>query len=751
MLRLRIVGAAVAIAILVPMLFGVTPSIIVGVNAQQIPDMFTRAVELVAEDVGPWLPGMVSPGQCINITFRVSLPSTVSAFIWMVGDVNGSLKLFNYSVGTKVFGDRVLELCVPSNAVGGVYDVVVYGAGARYELPRSLWVVTEVPRKLRIAVISDMHFETGTPTPREGDINRFAAALLIHWLNPDIIIHGGDLADTAAEYEYKVAQVYRYTYLYKYPVLSIGGNHDGPSIANYERFAGPSKWYKIIGGKLLIVGIWTGYESLIPSDHISYLVQVLSKYANIPYKIVIIHYPLFFYQGQITASYDSDIFKPYAPGVETPVYSAWNINMTAFRTVLKAFEDYNVTIVIAGHIHRDQFVLYRSVRTGATVRFMTFTTTAHGTPSYNGVGFFEIDLETGEVSFPLQPPGFTGFENSTQAIAYNSLPLGISSGKAYLLTKVFYTDTGYYIRFENTYQWYSNIEARLLWAFPWSGQNVKIVSDAVGGASVKVVDKLVVGGTLFTLMDVKLPYGSKASLGIFTSDDVDAPRIQIFNYVPKIPTLNRSLTLYIKIDDGGWGVDIESIKVYVNATPASFKISTPASYVEKHNSVSLTLELTIRGRSTSIVFLNIVAKDFSGKESSKLFKVTFYPPGVKPSEEPVAEVVQTQTPATGTATTTTPSPTQTIAVTLTQTLLSTTTVTQLFTETVTKLVTQTATEMLTTIATETAWRTTTVTSTTTITQTTTLTTTPAELYVVFSALFIVLIIALIIVFRRGRR
>jgi len=723
MLRLRIVGAAVAIAILVPMLFAVTPSIIVGVNAQQIPDMFTRAVELVAEDVGPWLPGIVSPGQCINITFRVSLPRTVSAFIWMVGDVNGSLKLFNYSVGTKVFGDRVLELCVPSNAVGGVYDVVVYGAGARYELPRSLWVVTEVPRKLRIAVISDMHFETGTPTPREGDINRFAAALLIHWLNPDIIIHGGDLADTAAEYEYKVAQVYRYTYLYKYPVLSIGGNHDGPSIANYERFAGPSKWYKIIGGKLLIVGIWTGYESMIPSEHISYLVQVLSKYANIPYKIVIIHYPLFFYQGQITASYDSDIFKPYAPGVETPVYSAWNINMTAFRTVLKAFEDYNVTIVIAGHIHRDQFVLYRSVRTGATIRFTTFTTTAHGTPSYNGVGFFEIDLETGEVSFPLQPPGFTGFENSTQAIAYNSLPIGISSGKAYLLTKVFYTDTGYYIRFENTYQWYSNIEARLLWAFPWIGQNVKIVSDAVGGASVKVVDKLVVGGTLFTLMDVKLPYGSKASLGIFTSDDVDAPRIQIFNYVPKIPTLNRSLTLYIKIDDD-WGVDTDSIKVYVNGTPASFKISTPASYVEKHNSASLTLELSVRGRSTSVVFLNIVARDFSGKESSKLFKITFYPLGVKPSEEPVTEVVQTQTPATETTTPTTPSPTQA------------------------ELITQATIETSTTTAAQATWSTTTVTSATTITQTST---TPVEFYIVLSVLLIAIIIVLIIVFRRGRR
>ena len=645
-------------------------SILVETSSVEIREFFNVAVELVAENIGPLAPGIVAPNGCLLVYLRVDLGDVRSVYAWMVSDVEGSLVLYNYTLSARRPDSGILEICTPSEIVDGLYDVVIV-ANREYILPRSLWVLSSIPQKLRIAVFSDLHIQTGSPTPREGDINRVAASVIAHWVNPDLIIWAGDITEGASEYESRIAQAYRYTYLYKYPVLSVPGNHDWPG-GTYATYLGPLRWVRVIGEKLLVIGIFTvpyaGYEGVVTPEEIAFLEEALSNYSHIPVKIVVFHYPMFYYQGELTTRYDDEeVLKPYAPGVDTPVSSYWSPNMTAFRYVLKLIEDYNVTAVISGHIHRDLFVKYTSTRTNTTTYFMTFTTTAHSTRQYNGIGVFEIDLETGEITFPIQPPGFTGFTNITPPSAKNSLPLGVLPGSDITPIRTFHAVTGYKAVFENRYPPYNNLSARLLWVFPWITMHEKVAlsTNTTGDALISLVDKLVVGDSLFALMDLKLPYDSRAEIALYAVEDTSPPLVELVKVIPETPRLNSTLSLYFDLYDSEWGVNTEIISIEFNGTSASVQVIRPINYIDSHNNSTLKISLYMRGVDTTVTVLKVRVVDLSGRTTEKLYRVVFYPPGVSPTETPVSEIIVEEIPTP--TLTPTPTPTETPVTTPTPT------------------------------------------------------------------------------------
>lgn len=57
-----------------------------------------------------------------------------------------------------------------------------------YSVPRSIWILEKIPRKIEIAVMSDLHFGAGPQTLLDGDICRFSAAFLTSSLNPTFVI-----------------------------------------------------------------------------------------------------------------------------------------------------------------------------------------------------------------------------------------------------------------------------------------------------------------------------------------------------------------------------------------------------------------------------------------------------------------------------------------------------------------------------------------------------------------------------------
>jgi Icc-related predicted phosphoesterase len=611
-----------------------------------IPEFFATAIELVADNMGPLAPGVVEPEGCFNVSLREDIGSIRGIYAWTVSDANGSLVLYNYTLSARRVGEKILELCAPSDIVSGVYDVVIVASG-QYVLPRSLWMPPSTLRKLRVAVFSDLHIATGSPTPREGDVNRIAASVVTHWIDPDLIIWAGDVTEGASVFESQVAQAYRYTYLYKYPVLSVPGNHDWPGSA-YAKYLGPLRWVRVVENKLLIIGVFTapqaGVEGVITPGEIAFLEAALVNYSHVPVKIIVFHYPMFFYQGELTTRYDDEeVLKPYAPGVATPVSRYWSPNMTAFRYVLKLIEDYNVTAVIAGHIHRDLFVKYTSTRTNTTTYFMTFTSTSHSVPLYNGVGLFEVDLETGEITFPIQPPGFTGFRNVTPPAASNSLPLWFTETTR-LLMRVFHSASGYKAVLENRYPWYSNLSARLLWVFPWtaSGQ-VVVETSALSDATVTLLDKLCLESRLFALVDLKLPRVSAAEISLFTLEDTSPPVVELSAVIPEVPRLNASLSLYFTLRDADWGINVEAVSVEFNGTRSSVQVIRPMSYISRHNNATLKVDLYVRGTNTTVTLLRIRVVDLSGKSTEKHYRVVFYPPRLVPGESPISEITISET------------------------------------------------------------------------------------------------------------
>lgn len=615
----------------------------------QIPSITSNVTELVTTNIGPGAPAIVKPGESFNVTLIASLNIT-AGYIWTVVPSGGKLVLRNYTVNVVKTGDTQLTIKLPQEVQDGVYDLVLVSGDSctsvnlalacqlpYYTIPRSVTVIGELPRVLRIVENTDLHFITGQPDPIAGDLNRFSATVVTSLLKPHLVLWLGDVADTAAVKEYVMAQAYRYTYYYPYPVLSIPGNHDGDG-KSYSKYIGPVRWYRVLGNKLLVIGIFST-ESGYPSwEDLSFLAQTLETHSTIPLKLILVHHPPFYYQGTVVSRYDDEnTLKPYSPGVSTPVSSYWSNNMTALRFFLKLVEDYNVTAVLSGHTHRDFFVNYTSTRTGTTTYFLTFTTTAHGSASYDGIGYFEIDLETGEISFPIRTPWWNGFSSNTLRpnLALNSIPIGKYlprnnlgwSNKEYIPMKMIYAGTAYAFTMENKLDWL-NLSGEIVWSLPWSGETFESRIEPANEASFQIIDRVVINGRLFLYASLRLPYLGKVNGILYTLEDTRPPSISLKGF-SRTPTLNRTIVVYVKLSDQEWGIDPFSIKVWFNDQLFNYTYA-PGTITTQTNEVEISLNTVVKSTATTNITLKIQVADNSGKVSNKTFIITYFAPAEAP-------------------------------------------------------------------------------------------------------------------------
>lgn len=627
-------------------------------EAQTLPSLTSPAKLIPFSNIGPTAPIIVSSNQCFigNLLENYKI---YGAYIWKVKEKDGNLLVYNYSLILRRLDDVNLEICLPIGVDEGVYDLELIGE-ATYTVPRSVWVLNEIPNVIRVVVMSDLHFGTGPDITYYGDLNRYTAAILANSLNPTLIIWTGDITESGAEVQTQLAQSYRYMMLYKYPVLSVPGNHDYPG-GTYRRYLGPTRWVRVLGDKLLIIGVYTvPYDSernIITWDEIQFLEEALSNYSYIPYKIVAFHYPMFYYQGELTTRYDDEEFLvPYAPGVNTPVSSYWSGNITAFRYVLKLIEDYGVNIVLAGHVHVDQYVKYTSTRTQTTTYFITMTTTAHGTRTYQGVTCFDLNLETGEIVFPVKPPGFIGFENSTAKFSRNSIPV------VYFSSKLIKTAYSYKIATSNQATWY-DLNVSTVIALPWSAEftDIRILTNTTGGqAESRVISTKLVSNNLFAYIRLYNPFKTNSTVILAGVEDKIPPVITLRRYIPETPVINRSFTLLIEIYDDEWGLDFDNIIVRSNITGIKTRLS-PETITLDLNKIALTISMTYTRSEPGRVYVEVIAIDNFGHTSTKKYIITFYPPGVTPTEPVIVEyeeVTQTETETPTPTLTLTPTPTQ---------------------------------------------------------------------------------------------
>lgn len=632
--------------------YTVTPS--ASQTGSALPSITSGISEIVAANIGPIVPAIVAPGDGYTIELRQEYSSLTvsSAHMWTVKPVGDKLTIYNYTLSISSTGPGVYSVTIPREAEEGLYDLLLVANSAEHVVPRSIWVVKSWPSVLRFMENTDLHFITGPPTiadqrdPFAGDVNRFAAFTIDNIFSPLFILWLGDETDTDATKEYVMTLAYRYAYLYNIPVLGIPGNHDYPrwwkkstaGDVSYTKYLGPVKWYRILAGRLLVMGLSTEREGYLPWDGLVFAERVLQERSDMPYKVILVHHPPFFYQGEIYTRYDDEkVLRPHALG--GPISGSWSNNMTALRYFLKLVEDYNVTVVLSGHMHRDYFTKYVSTRTNTTTLFLTFTTAAKEAASYDGLSLMELDLETGQLEFPLKPPTFIGFQNSTP-LALNSIPIGVYPGRnnfgwsnlTFTYMNVIYSKDAYTFRFENNNVSWINFNGPLIWSLPWNGSSVGFKKLEESGASIEVIDHKIIGGRLFLLVDVKLPYQGRASLAVYSMLDHEPPTVSLRKIIPEKPKVDEPTTIYVDIRDDAWGVNPYSLLVKLNETVVAyssipmdntFSIINPATYTERFNNVSLVITVKIRSSSTVTLPLVIQVSDNAGNSASHSFNITF--------------------------------------------------------------------------------------------------------------------------------
>lgn|GEM_PF-1591897 len=564
---------------------------------------------------------------------------SLSLLLFILSSVSGFQSIPRITSGALCGGGcatTYYNLTVPVDTGPGLYDLYLeLEDGSRIWVPRSVWVLSPSGfSRLRIAHITDLHF---LGTPSDTQYLRFTGLLLTQLLGADLVIETGDDSDTASEQQYMESRGYHWAFMYPKPLLLIPGNHDWGT-TGWESYYGSREWYRVIGGKILVIGIDTRGEG-IPSEYsMRWLEQVLANHTNIPVKIILMHHPVFYWQGELVTYYNSTIFRDPHNYTDSPLSYYWGTNVSMAKWLLRIVEDYNVTMVLAGHIHRDQYVKYVSNRTGTVTYFITTTTLAQSRPNYNGLQIIDLKAN-GNFTFPYPPPTFIGFGGnaSNRSRVYNSIPIDPLWEPGYFYGEFIEGFKAYDIMLMNNL--YSNITCfpvsnTVLLALPWNWDTANLeVIDQRGNAYVNLLDYMVRDGILYALLNISMPnVGDTIEFTLYAEEDNTPPAIQFKLATPLTPVLNRTVRLYFDIIDTGWG--LRNVTAYLEEDGVEKPLN-----VEKASGLSYIVSVRVYGKETVNKTIRLVATDLAGNTYQQDYIFTFYKPGENgpyyygPSEE----------------------------------------------------------------------------------------------------------------------
>ena len=633
MARTRPVIAILAILLLViPILPQATQGRAVQTASPVIPTLEKSGFPNPAYNMGPGLPAIVYPNSTFTIILKNPLPSGVSVegVYYLDAQLAGNKIVFYNITGNYTLINSTAIKIGGFNKTG-LFDVLIkLSNGKTLFIARSLWVINNVSDIIRFMHITDLHFGAGWPYPRIGEDRRFTGYLLSQLLGVNMILNTGDEADTQASTQYINSVAFRYALAYNVPMIINPGNHDYPNnnfIKYYERTYG----YRVIGGKLLIIFLNTGGErGYADWKNLQLMKHALEEYKNVPVKIVMIHHPVFYYQGQVYTWYGSNsslLEDPHKSSNSILSYY-WANNLTATRYFLKLIETYNVTLVLAGHIHRDQYVEYHSTKTGHITLFQTTTTLAYGSGTYQGFQVDQVNLTTGSITYPLAPPWFIGYENHSKRSVFNAIPLTTPSLTEHWSKK-----------FDNTYLWgeyyegktaliitlvnnlpYLNINKTVILALPWPHgykAHIKTLSTS-GNAKISLVDQKYVDelGRDYVALHFNLPAKSAATFALYTVPDNNPPTAAIKAVLPSKPKSGNLVKVFLQVADDGWGVKSANINV------KAVKGSLENLKIEKYTSDTYLIQFKDKASGGDTVLINVKAVDYAGNTLNKTLQLS---------------------------------------------------------------------------------------------------------------------------------
>jgi len=297
------------------------------------------------------------PALCVlNGSFKVVIRAPSSATKWSFSithntvnvkyDIESFTGFYNSSSGLWTF-----YLQVPSKALEGLYSLKVSytidGGSYIYTQPKCVYVFKTYPEYLLIAHVSDAHLPYGADV--------IARAIYeLNLIRPTIIVHTGDFVDIgviASAWSYAWSIIFNGSS--KIPILIIPGNHDhsGDDAANYQKYCGPL-YYNLSFGKFHFIAMDTRELGYVDISQLRWAENVLKKISLGDVKIMLIHHPVFGSGFMISGSWQNiNALRSY-------LYYSWDSNLNVASEFLRLVEQYNVNLVLAGHIHREQFNIY---------------------------------------------------------------------------------------------------------------------------------------------------------------------------------------------------------------------------------------------------------------------------------------------------------------------------------------------------------------------------------------------------------
>ena len=273
---------------------------------------------------------------------------------------NISLTITGYTVNGNSF---IVNLSIPSVGIeqGSMYpcSLVIYGKGINLISERSVYIYNKNLTRLGIMHISDIHILLPTPLGTAFQTLTSAVFLANALSDVDIVINTGDTADKPGDsslYQYYKAGV---RVLLK-PLLAVPGNHDGSGISPdafssvYGSSVGKITWYRRIDS-YLIIGLDTSSTGVIDRSQLEFLENVLRLNMDAKTKIVLLHHPVF--RASAKGVY---IDQPLKDVPRSLLYASWANAEDIAREFLRIVDAYNVSAVLAGHVHQDSIVIYRN-------------------------------------------------------------------------------------------------------------------------------------------------------------------------------------------------------------------------------------------------------------------------------------------------------------------------------------------------------------------------------------------------------
>ncbi len=594
----------------------------------------------------------------IGSTFNVTINAPQNALNWTTQGygiklVNNTLIPLNttfYIINTYYNSSNslwTLSLNVPDTTIPGLYTLqVIFRLGnliLKYVQEKSVWILDKWPDRLRIAQFTDVHI--GVPEA----ISLFTTGIISAQLfNSTVAFITGDDGDTAADWQ---ELTFRQLSLLAptLPIFAIPGNHDARTTA-YDDYVGPRQYFTNLGN-FLVIGIDTGENGAISYNTLRWMQQVLTLYGNNKVKILLMHHPLFStgVQGYFSTSLSN---------ISTSMlYYSWAANPDIAKSLLKTIEDFNITLILAGHVHTDRIVVVNSTVTKSLHWFITTTTTGEGRPEYNGFRIIDIDKE-GHVNTPFMPP-WGKVEQYP-----NSIPIDKTWSQGYLDAKLIYNNNKIAVTVNITNALtYVNLNSVIILNSNSSIMltNYKMYTNSYrSNASATLLSSTSIAGLNYYAVKINVPSRSGIRITLAPYDDTDVPIGKIVYTLPLQPEPNAPISVYIQASDTGWGI----LRVYAEYSYQNKETVIESTYEQPYYKIILP-----GFPPGTIVNVTINIADVAGHVTTLTLPINF---GIISTTTTTTSTLTTTTTTSITSQTTTTTTKTTTTITTTSTPLPTT-------------------------------------------------------------------------------